>query len=944
MKIAWESPDWPGSRIDPGITCLTWMPQPDRPGHGMLGIGSESGAVGVTLTSIAPCDEDSQRYNFNLRGHHSTICMATWNKPQCKLASCDASGVIYVWVRNDDRWSVELVNDRGVKVRDLSWSPCGRSALICYEDNFVLVGSASGQRIWSHQFPAADHDVTCGVWAAESREIILGFATGSIQVMFCDGGNITERSLCNEPITKLACSTEINGKWTLAALTERKLIMISAYDQVVPHTYTGTLLIKKIEWNSDGTLLAAITELHQLLIFDREARLIHREEVPLSKDRPLSAFTWAHNGKTIVVAAGGHVVVGKRLDVVLEEENEAAVSGKVLMGVPSLFNLVTYAVWRELGASSRRVDRLPLPNREKESIKLLDHHIIRCRIPRSDDLCKFVCTVNDARSYCTIRPLTRGSHSYVLCMEHMGGLVPLLVGRQVNRFLPQFHVSLHHGTHTGSPGTGTPPTNRQQTTIGGSAQVEDMSVLPRTSTGRNSLWRRSKRQLRALMSRHVNAAVRAPRTDSRLVHVSSNVWCTRFQVTSLSPQHLPGFLAQIVYKTSVLHLQPRQMTVQLANMSLSSKPLSVTRRSSGLDNSSNASSNRNEKINEEELNIIELGENETEDDLAQLLTSSRISGENGDRDDGLTHEERLFFDRVLTECASLRAAMELAVPSTSGCLPSANTTTTSNAISAGSSNSTRAAMHSLSPAISPSLSHSEIGSLATSALSWQEEVDSMEYIDGADEEAALLNTESSERSRQQIREKGQAPVEQRDSSKRKSTEKAKDNEDIRTHLDKLSRIAAQLGQRQSNFNKNRDRDSIRKMRTQVKELLRRVNEIEKKVGGADVRGEVRDLVHTIEEMKRALGEGSRASRLPQNMLTLHNKAPIWNETNQVYQLDFGGRVTQESAKNFQIEVDSKQVLQFGRIEGGAYTLDFRAPFCAAQAFAVALASITQRLK
>lgn len=36
-------------------------------------------------------------------------------------------------------------------------------------------------------------------------------------------------------------------------------------------------------------------------------------------------------------------------------------------------------------------------------------------------------------------------------------------------------------------------------------------------------------------------------------------------------------------------------------------------------------------------------------------------------------------------------------------------------------------------------------------------------------------------------------------------------------------------------------------------------------------------------------------------------APMWNENSQVYQLDFGGRVTQESAKNFQIEFRGKQV-------------------------------------
>ena len=42
-------------------------------------------------------------------------------------------------------------------------------------------------------------------------------------------------------------------------------------------------------------------------------------------------------------------------------------------------------------------------------------------------------------------------------------------------------------------------------------------------------------------------------------------------------------------------------------------------------------------------------------------------------------------------------------------------------------------------------------------------------------------------------------------------------------------------------------------------------------------------------------------------LVLHNKSPMWNEASQVYQLDFGGRVTQESAKNFQIEYKGRQV-------------------------------------
>ena len=46
---------------------------------------------------------------------------------------------------------------------------------------------------------------------------------------------------------------------------------------------------------------------------------------------------------------------------------------------------------------------------------------------------------------------------------------------------------------------------------------------------------------------------------------------------------------------------------------------------------------------------------------------------------------------------------------------------------------------------------------------------------------------------------------------------------------------------------------------------------------------------------------------PRRKLVLHNKSPMWNAASQVYQLDFGGRVTQESAKNFQIEYKDNTV-------------------------------------
>lgn len=58
------------------------------------------------------------------------------------------------------------------------------------------------------------------------------------------------------------------------------------------------------------------------------------------------------------------------------------------------------------------------------------------------------------------------------------------------------------------------------------------------------------------------------------------------------------------------------------------------------------------------------------------------------------------------------------------------------------------------------------------------------------------------------------------------------------------------------------------------------------------------------------GGRSRYPYLGHRQFASHNKASLWNENSQVYQLDFGGRVSQESAKNFQIEFRSRQVCPY----------------------------------
>lgn len=112
----------------------------------------------------------------------------------------------------------------------------------------------------------------------------------------------------------------------------------------------------------------------------------------------------------------------------------------------------------------------------------------------------------------------------------------------------------------------------------------------------------------------------------------------------------------------------------------------------------------------------------------------------------------------------------------------------------------------------------------------------------------------------------------------------------------------------------------------------------------------------------------------ENLIELHNKSPVWNDDTQSYVLNFHGRVTQASVKNFQIVHDNDRkhiffskivivrstfhwlvfvlflqtladyiVMQFGRIAEDVFTLDYNYPMCALQAFAIGLSSFDSKL-
>ena len=96
-------------------------------------------------------------------------------------------------------------------------------------------------------------------------------------------------------------------------------------------------------------------------------------------------------------------------------------------------------------------------------------------------------------------------------------------------------------------------------------------------------------------------------------------------------------------------------------------------------------------------------------------------------------------------------------------------------------------------------------------------------------------------------------------------------------------------------------------------------------------------------------------RRPIGPTTLRNKAPRWHEHLQCWCLNFHGRVTVASVKNFQLvasadpsdpagTVDEETVLlQFGKVDDDMFTMDYRQPLSAFQAFAISLSSFGTKL-
>ncbi|XP_066582031.1 tubby-related protein 4 [Prorops nasuta] len=581
------------AKCDCNILSLSWMGKvpdesPEDEGwkldrtnyyqEGWLATGNARGLVGVTFTTShcrTRAAELPLRANYNLRGHRSEVILVKWNEPYQKLASCDSSGVIFVWIKYEGRWSIELINDRNTPVTHFSWSHDGRMALICYRDGFVLVGSVAGQRYWSSMLNDKA-TITCGIWTPDDQQVYFGTTSGQLIVMDVHGAMVSEVQLA-AGVTSMAWSAE---KFTMeegdddvtsdrsqrdersyvlaVCLADGNIVMLRSFDDVSPITIRTNLKAPlHAEWSNSRKLLAiagtkdsdTIQQTPQeytnlLKFYSVSGSLVYTTNIPYTQCS-VSALTWGHNDRRLFVATGARV-------------HSAWVSRRV----GSLQLLSRLAVRAALTRESS-VQQLPLPPRLRASVAALFANTIRCSVPEPRELRRFVSRPppGGGRLHCTmLRHAVEPVPCYTLYLEYLGGLVPLLKGRRTSKIRPEFVIF--------------DPQNQDLTQL-----TDETSQCPSFSDGsdterdtadlcgspRNRRKNRRRREEKYNDDNDDLTYVDTLPEHARLVEVTSNIWGTKFKFHGLTDS-VPANLGQVTYRTSLLHLQPRQMTLVMTEL------------------------------------------------------------------------------------------------------------------------------------------------------------------------------------------------------------------------------------------------------------------------------------------------------------------------------------------------------------------------------------------
>ncbi|TNN46544.1 Tubby-related protein 4 [Liparis tanakae] len=541
---------------DSNILCLSWkgrVPKSEKEKpvcrkryyeEGWLATGNGRGVVGVTFTS-SHCRRDRptpQRVNFNLRGHNS-------------------------------------------EVSDFTWSHDGTQALISYRDGFVLVGSVSGQRHWSSEINL-ESQISCGIWTPDDQQVLFGTADGQVIVMDCHGRMLAHILL-----------HESDGIVSMSWNYPSFLVEDSSESDTDSDDYSPPQDVV-VQWCSQGDLLAVAgmertflspepscpPTTRSALVKFYNVRGEHIYTLDTPAQRPITTLCWGHRDSRLFLACGS------ALYVVRVEHRVANLQLLCQQGIAT-------AVKEE-----KDVAKLTMPSRLCSYVTTAFVPTIKPPIPDPNNMRDFVSypTAGNERLHCTMKRTEDnpevGGPCYTLYLEYLGGLVPILKGRRISKLRPEFVIMDPKTDGKTDEMYG----NNLISAMIDSCNCSDSSDIelsddwvgkksPKISRGSKSPKlprinidpRKSPKLSRTTqeISRSPRLPIRKPSIGSPsltrrefpldditqqnyLAQVTSNIWGTKFKIVGLST-FLPTNLGAVIYKTSLLHLQPRQMTIYL---------------------------------------------------------------------------------------------------------------------------------------------------------------------------------------------------------------------------------------------------------------------------------------------------------------------------------------------------------------------------------------------
>ncbi|KAB0360922.1 hypothetical protein FD754_005078 [Muntiacus muntjak] len=503
------------------------------------------------------------------------VVLVRWNEPYQKLATCDADGGIFVWIQYEGRWSVELVNDRGAQVSDFTWSHDGTQALISYRDGFVLVGSVSGQRHWSSEINL-ESQITCGIWTPDDQQVT---------------------PLAHGPAAYPIPVQNIKPLLTVS-FTSGDISLMNSYDDLSPTIIQSGLKEVVAQWCTQGDLLAVAgmerpSQLSELpsgpllrsaMVKFYNVRGEHIFTLETLVQRPIVSICWGHRDSRLLMASGPALYVVR-----------------VEHRVSSLQLLCQQAIASAL-REDKDVSKLTLPPRLCSYLSTAFIPTIKPPIPDPNNMRDFVSypSAGSERLHCTMKRTEDdpevGGPCYTLYLEHLGGLVPILKGRRVSKLRPEFVIMdpRTDGRSDEIYGNSLISTMIDSCNCSDSSDIElsdDWAAKKSPKVSRaskspklpriNIEARKSPKLSRAAqeLSRSPRLPMRKPSIGSPslarrefpfeditqhnyLAQVTSNIWGTKFKIVGLAA-FLPTNLGAVIYKTSLLHLQPRQMTIYL---------------------------------------------------------------------------------------------------------------------------------------------------------------------------------------------------------------------------------------------------------------------------------------------------------------------------------------------------------------------------------------------